>query len=355
MKIPFHVKIRKKLRSLLYKILGSFFKNTQTQHNIDPKKISSIVIVRPNYRIGNLIFLTPLINELYKIMPHAKIDIIVGMKIAGNILEPMPNVNSVIDIPRKLLLHPIELYSFIKNIRQTKYDLALNITAGSLSSEIVTALLNATYKASYENEKTIIPLTHTVKETFIFHHAGSRPLELLKLFQQNLPKKDIQLDIKLSQTEQKQAHKEFQALLQNIETKSYIITLFRNARFDKKIADHWWNQWHQELLKIDNNIVLIDILSPDIIKKLNENTLEYSNKNLRLLGAFFKESDLYISADTGPLHISSASGAKTLGLFNKTDIKKFGVFGKNNLSLDITQLSPKEVAIMTYKHLQKES
>ncbi|MEA3314891.1 MAG: glycosyltransferase family 9 protein [Campylobacterota bacterium] len=310
-------------------------------------------MIRPNYRIGNILFLTPLINEIQKELPNTKIDIIVGMKLAGKILEPIPNIDKVIDIPRKLLLHPIQLFSIIKNIRKKRYDLAINISDGSLSSEITTKLINAKYKASFQNEKTLISLTHTVKKENRYNHAGSTALELLKLLTDDIPNNNIKLDIKLTNIEIKKGKNELNNLLfksniiNNNTTKYTTVALFRNARFDKKISDEWWNSWYNELINIDKNIIVIDVLSPDIPSKLNENVLEYSNKNLRILGAFFKSCDLYISADTGPLHLALASNAKCLALFNKTSIDKYGTLGEQNLTIDINNLSPKDIANKT--------
>jgi len=87
-----------------------------------------------------------------------------------------------------------------------------------------------------------------------------------------------------------------------------------------------------------------DILSPDIPTKLNSKVLSYSNKNLRVLGAFFKLCNLYVSADTGPMHLAVASGAKVLALFNKTDIEVYGALGDGNKTIDIENLLPKSVA-----------
>ncbi len=286
-------------------------------------------------------------------MPEAKIDLIVGMKLAGKILEPMPNVERVIDIPRKLLLHPIELIKLIKKTRAKRYDLVLNISAGSVSSEIVTALANAKYKASFQNDKTFIRLTHTVKRENLYKHSGSRPLELLKLFNDGLPASDVLLDIKLSESERLQAKKELHELLKrsDISENVKVIALFRNARFDKKIPDAWWNEWHKALLELDKNIVVIDILSPDIPQKLNEQMLEYSSKDLRALGAFFHACDLYVSADTGPLHLASAADAKVLALFNKTDKATYGVLEAKSKTLDINGLTSDEVAKITLEML----
>jgi len=357
MKIPLHIKLRRYLRSLLYNGLSIFIhKHKQDTNNyLDKNKIKKIVIIRPNYRIGNLIFLTPLINQLNTELPNTKIDLIIGMKLAGDILKELPNVENVYSIPRKLLLNPVALFKFIHNIRKTNYDLALNITPGSISSELTTLLVSAKNKASFEHKKSFIPLTHTIKQERLYTHAGSKPLELLKLFQIQLPQENIPLDIKLTQKEIQQAQKDFNFIINQIHPKpSYVISLFRNARFDKKIEDSWWENWYQELLKLDNSIAVIDILSPDIPHKLNDTMLSYQNKNLRVLGAFFHLCDLYISADTGPLHLATASKAKAIALFNQTNPLTFGTLGSDNLTVDVTKYTPKEIALLTYKQLIKK-
>jgi len=252
-------------------------------------------------------------------------------------------------------VHPIKLYQFIKQVRQTRYDLAINIVSGSISSQITTILCNAKYKASTKSEQNITPLTHIFRSEGIYKHSGLQTLEFLKLFDLPMPKEDLVLDIKLTQDELKTAQDELNNLLQtnNLDQQSKTIALFRNARFDKKISDDWWQKWYDALLKQDNSIVVIDILSPDILTKLNNRCLEYSNKNLRALSAFFKACTIYISADTGPLHLASASGANVFALFNKTDIATYGTLGEDNLTIDINNMTPDAVAKMSYDYLQR--
>jgi len=354
MKKPLHILFRQRVREIFYSIASFFRIKIEKETQIDKKEeIQKILIIRPNYRIGNIIFLTPLINEIYKELPNAQIDIIVGMKLAGDILKEMPNVQNVYAIPRRLLRQPLALYRFIKDIRSQNYDLAINITAGSVSSEIVTSLVNAKYKASFEHQKSFISLTHIVKREGLYTHAGLKSLELMKLFGNDLPKDNLKLDLKLKEDEKIKAKNDFILLVKERATNPYTISLFRNARFDKKIEDSWWKEWHKELLVLDSSIVIIDILSPDITQKLNENVLEYANKNLRILGAFFATCDLYVSADTGPLHLAGASGATSMAFFNKTSKEKFGTLGEENLTLDINTLTPKDVALQTYKKLQE--
>ena len=215
----------------------------------------------------------------------------------------------------------------------------------STSSQLVTSLINARYKASYYNEKSWGKLTHTTPFKHLYAHIGLESLELVRLFDIEPPQKNLHLDIKLTEIELQNGKKDLANF--NIPKNSKTIALFRNARFDKKIPDEWWEEWLDALHLLDESIVVIDILSPDIPKKLNDNVLEYSNKNLRLLGAFFHECDLYVSADTGPMHLAAASDAKVLALFNKTNIQAYGAIGSKNQTIDVNGLSATEVAKIT--------
>lgn len=355
MKTPLHVTLRRLFRSYFYLLVAKFITTKEAKSFINPNEIKTILIIRPNYRIGNLIFLTPLINAIYKNMPDVKIDIVVGMKIAGRVLEPLPNVNRVIDIPRSLLLHPIKLYKFIKKTRQRRYDVAINIISGSISSQIVTILANAKYKASTQSDKNITPLTHTVTFEGLYKHSGLQTLEFLKLFHLPLPQENLVLDIQLTKDEIQRGEEALQNLLHkhHLPQDSKTVALFRNARFDKKISDAWWQEWYDALLSHDNSIVVIDILSPDIVSRLNDKCLEYSNKDLRALSAFFRACSIYISADTGPLHLALASGANAFALFNQTDIATYGTLGSKNVTLDINGMTPTLVAKESYDYLEK--
>ena len=348
MKYPFHIILRKKLANFLNTFLSLFITKSSSQTTIDPKNIKTIVLIRPNYRIGNILFLTPLINELHTHLPEAKIDIIVGMKIAGEILKPMPNINKIIDIPRKLLLHPFDLIRYIKESREQEYDLAINVAGGSTSAQIVMTLVRAKNKASFSDKKLWAHFTHIQergKKKFL--HMGLESLEFLRFFNIDIPNNEPSLDIKLTKEELQKAQKALDTILKkhNLNKNNHkTIALFRNARFDKKIEDIWWKELIVEMKKIDNTLIFIDILSPDIPTKLDESVFEYATKDLRELGAFFRVCDLFISADTGPLHLAVASGAKIAALFSKTEISIYGALGKENKNIDINNLSPKKVA-----------
>jgi ADP-heptose:LPS heptosyltransferase len=267
----------------------------------------------------------------------------------------MQNIDTIVDISRKLLINPFKLYNFIQNARHKKYDLCINISSSSLSSQIVTLFVNAKYKLSFEDAKSWVPITHKVIHKGIFQHACLQPLEILAGFGIYEYKHTKELDIKLQRQEREKAKNDLKELLHknSVEENIFTIAIFRNARFDKKLDDIWWHNFLTALGMLHKNIVIIDILSPDVPAKLNSSVLEYANKDLRQLGAFFSVCDLYISADTGPLHLATASGAASIGLFNRTFIAAYGTLGEQNLNIDLNGINEKDVASKVAFHLQQ--
>jgi ADP-heptose:LPS heptosyltransferase len=245
------------------------------------------------------------------------------------------------------------MFRYIKQARTKKYDVALNMSGGSTSAQIVTSLVKAKYKVSFHSDKLWAGFTH-VQERGLKHykHMGLESLEFLRFFNIPIPQ-NATLDIKLTQKEKEKAENDLTQLLQinKISTDKKIIAIFRNARFDKKLSETWWSKWLESLLKLDENIVVIDILSPDIPEKLNDKVLGYSNKDLRLLGAFFAACDLYVSADTGPMHLAVASKAHILALFNKTEIEIYGALGTNNKTILLEHETPSDIAKITMQLL----
>jgi hypothetical protein len=51
------------------------------------------------------------------------------------------------------------------------------------------------------------------------------------------------------------------------------------------------------------------------------------------------------------MHLAVASEVKVLALFNKTSIAAFGALGEKNKTIDINELSPKDVAKITQDFL----
>jgi len=102
-------------------------------------------------------------------------------------------------------------------------------------------------------------------------------------------------------------------------------------------------------------LIFIDILSPDVTKPLMETILSFAEKDLRKLGAFMSQLDVFICADTGPMHLACASGVATIALFRETSPQLYGPLGKNDLSLVMKDKTVAEISGEILQHIQKNT
>ena len=60
---------------------------------------------------------------------------------------------------------------------------------------------------------------------------------------------------------------------------------------------------------------------------------------------------LFVSADTGPMHLASAAGVPTVGLFNVTNPASYGPIGADDEAIVVTGVEPGEVAERALRRL----
>lgn len=64
MGLPLHSRIRQKIKNGLNALLALFFPTQAKHETIPTENIHRILVIRINYRIGNILFTTPLLRAL---------------------------------------------------------------------------------------------------------------------------------------------------------------------------------------------------------------------------------------------------------------------------------------------------
>lgn len=351
MGIPLHSKIRKKLRTVLNKSL-SMFTNQQSSEPINPSDIKKVLLIRINYRIGNIIFMTPLIRALEKKLPHAKVDMMVGAPFTAPIIKEMPSIENVYAMPRETTKNPIKLFKEIRKINQNNYDLVINPITGSVSTNIATLLIKAKLKLGFYKPDTWMPINRSVADPKDISHEALKPLALMDIFSGEILSYNQYLDIAISQKERDEGREIISDLIDN-KTDAKIIGIFRDARNEKKIENDWWITFIKQMGELDQSAIFIDILPPNEKEALLPDMAFVSSKNLRDLAKIFAALDLFICGDTGPMHLASASLTPVVAFFNATDPSLYGPLGKKDRTI---QINDKDISLIVneiYTHISK--
>ena len=340
-----HVDLRKKINLTLQKVLKKNFHKEQSTIPIDVATIQKILLVRINYRIGNILFTTPLLNALAKQFPNAKIDVMIGAPFIVPLIQDMPHINKVYSFDRKLLKHPLKILNLRKEMNGNNYDLMILPSGLSSSDTLISWFINAHYKIGFYDKDSFKPLTHTLESPDDLQHEALAPLRLMRLLgAKDESDFDHSLDIKLSDTEKENVRG-------SIVPRS--IGIFRDARNEKQIEISWWAALIDTLEELDPDIQIIDILDPNNTVAINGKVSTLSEKNLRILAAKIANLDAFICGDTGPMHLASASLTPTIALFKTTSPDLYGTLGQNDFSIVLKDKDVNKVGNMIYEHILK--
>ncbi|MDQ2656651.1 MAG: lipopolysaccharide heptosyltransferase family protein, partial [Bacteroidota bacterium] len=144
--------IWKKVNAARKALMHRITRNLGTTHVSDDPTIASrdsikrILVCRPNHRLGNLLLITPLLQEIIATLPHAKIDLFVKGKTAPELFKHYPNIDRLIMLPKKPARNIVQYMAGWMRIKMTQYDIAINVVNDSSSGRLSVQFANARYK-----------------------------------------------------------------------------------------------------------------------------------------------------------------------------------------------------------------
>jgi len=294
-------------------------------------EIKRVLICRPNNRLGNLLLMTPLIQEVSETFPGCTIDLFVRGTAAPIIFEGYKNVNQIISLPKKPFKHLLDYASAFLSVRKYPYDIAINVIHNSSSGRLSVQLSNSKYKIFTDGNEEI--LAQKFKD---YRHMAKYPVynfreDLLKI---GFPEKQNPvplMDLKLSHTELKNGQQVLQDIVKN---DKQTIGIFTYATGAKCYNESWWMPFYERLKTEFPNYNIIEILPVENVSQINFSAPSFYSKDIREIGSVIANTKLFIGADSGMMHLASASLTTTVGLFSVTESERYAPYGNNSTAID---------------------
>lgn len=340
---------RRKYLKMLTQSIGKS-SNKQLRPQPQPLNIYRILISRPNHRLGNQLLITPLIQEVQNLFPHAQIDLFVKGRVAPILFQEY-GICDYIELPRKPLKDFKNYLKMWAEIRNKRYDLVINVEKSSSSGRISAALSKAKF-AFYGDD-----FEELKNQYSDYAHIAKYPVYNLRLFLERLGMKiswDSMplLNLKLNKNELDKGKKQLQELVPNPAKKT--IAFFTYATGDKCYSQEWWADFHSKFSKEFAEYNLIEILPVENISQLNFNLPSYYSKDVREIGSVMHHCELVVAADSGMMHLSSASLASTIGLFSVTKSEMYEPYGNHSISFNTEIRNQDELILEMKKILEKK-
>lgn len=309
------------------------------------KGIYRILVCRPNHRLGNMLLLTPLLNALESVYPGAEVDVLAGAAFAGELFAGFGHVRRVHSLGARMGRRPLRVLRTLSQLRGRRYDLVIDAGKGSRSGRIFSRIVNARH--------TVSPHHDDVRERGTEHFAH-RPLAALAaaLEPGRLPRPFPPLELRLTAAEREQGRQRLQRILGADVSGRPVVGLFANATGRKRLDIGWWRRLIASVRAHGRRVALVEFLPAHGRSMLDDAVPGLFSTDLRAMAAAMCPLDAFVSADCGVMHLASAAGATTFGLFHSTSPVLYGPYHGRSRAFHTASNSPEDIAAQLDRHLR---
>lgn len=308
--------------------------------------IHRILVCRPNHRLGNLLLLTPLVIELERTFPHARIDIVLAGEHGAELFRTFARVGHIYTLSRRMVRHPIAVVRTALEIRRTRYDLAIDPCETSQSGRLLLAVAGARHAIGIPRGKPDREGSALLDRAPA--HMAQWPVFLLR---RELASQPVQtgtdypaMDIQLSTEERQRARTTLERAI-HAEGRPRVIGVFAAATGAKGYGVDWWQRFIRVVGARHSDATIVEIVPADGQPRLAAAGLpSFDSPSPREVAAVIANMTCFVSADCGVMHLASAAGVPTIGLFKASDLLKYAPYGHGSRALDTHGKSPEEVA-----------
>ena len=283
---------------------------------VDLARVRRVLVVRANFRMGNLLLVTPALATLRRALPEARIDVIAPRGYA-DLLAHSPDVDECIAVDRRTLTVPWSFLRLVRRLRAARYDLALDGGRGSsfLGAFLVgvsgsarrVAAAGSRYEALFD---VLVPVDAKLK------HKVDLLLAVLEGLGIEIATRTP--TITLTADERAEAAARWQTL--GVPSDRPAIAVNIGARGRKR----WPVERVAELvscLQAESDRPVVLIAGPEDDERLREmrpylppGVAVAPRMGIRPFAAFLSRAAVLVTQDTGPLHLAAAVGVPTVAL-----------------------------------------
>jgi ADP-heptose:LPS heptosyltransferase len=316
--------------------------NTDAIPQLSPDEkveIKRILISRPNSRLGNMLLITPLLQEVSATFPHAKIDVFVRGGVAPILFKNYSNVERIIQLPGKPFKHLLDYaYSWLR-LKKHRYDLVINVVKNSSSGRLSTKFTSSRFKMFGDINNEIVSKYPDHRHVAKYPVYNFRRFMTLIGFSEN-EKAVPALNLKLNLPELAEGHRQLKNLVNN---NKRTIGIFTYATGAKCYSPEWWEPFYTRLKQEFPDYNIVEILPKENISQIAFKAPVFYSNDVREIGAFIANTDIFIGADSGIMHLASAVQTPVVGLFHVTEKETFGPYCNDSVAVNTNETGTDEL------------
>ena len=331
------MRVRKRLelfcKQKIRKLLGLLLKPVPVEpEDIRHETISKILVVRQDSRLGNLVLMTPFLSGLKAAFPGSKVDVLISEGFE-EVLENNPNIDHIVIFEKKKArINPWSYIGLIKRLKRNRYDCAVDVYDGrhlSLNNILLTCLSGARYRLGYDRDDARSFLNLLITAPSEGTHIADA---MIGLVQRLSPGINYYTMMYYVSDEDRMFAREWLEEHDIGEPDTFFV-IHPGGKGKKR----WGARNFAGLIdaltdETGVKIVLVggpaDQSAIDSIEELSQSSFTVLNKiRVGQMAAVIERCSLFISGDTGPMHVSAALNRPTVGIFITSDFRAYGPRG----------------------------
>ncbi len=297
--------------------------------------MEKILIINVNW-LGDVIFSTPAIKAIRNRFPNAYISCLVISR-CEEVLKNNPRINEIIvydeDGKHKSLWAKIK---FIRYLRKKKF-ISVYVLHPALKRAMIGFLAGIPNRIGYSTKKRKFLLTQAIPLKIESMHKIDYFLHLLS--QVGISSVDRKCEFFLSDKDKKDADLLLEQVGISSEDRFIVLNPGGNWLLKRWPARHF--ALLAELLIKNKKVKIViaggkgdKVLAQQIVNRVKSNLSVITGlTTLHQLAAVMVKSRCVVTADSGPMHIAVAAGAKTVAIFGPTSPELTGPIGQTEAKI----------------------
>ncbi|MGH8179513.1 MAG: glycosyltransferase family 9 protein [Steroidobacteraceae bacterium] len=308
---------------------------------------ATILICRPNTRLGNTLLMTPLLEELEAVLPSARVEILTACPAAHEVFREFPSVARVHQLQFRGVRHPLRHLLTLLRVRRRCYDVLIDPDPRSWTARFVTRHLAARLKLGFASAHKSGGVDVSVPFEGAPPHMGDYPVYLLRRGLLGLDEgaaraASPKLAIRLTEAERRAGREEIERL-PGADGPGPVVAVAAHATGAKRFTVEWWRRMIAALRERMPAARVIEIRPPSGVAALPELPAYYSGR-VRQVAAVAAAADCFICADSGLMHLAAATDATTVGLFKVTEPRLYAPRRGASCALTASDNAPERVS-----------
>ena len=287
-----------------------------------PEAVQRVLLVRANYRLGNIVLATSLLPVLAARFPRARIDWLVGEN-AAVLLDGLPH-GPVYRISRSFARAPWRFVALFRELRRQRYDVAIDGGMTSFSGAFFAWLSGARHRLGGEGRSAAWLTTRLVlRPTENVYAATGAVADALGVPQESRPLYRVTAEETAAAGTLLARLGEGQA-----EVPGQPVGVFVGGHRDKRWPRQHWLDLQDGLARAGvRTLVFVGPeeaeATADFTARAGPSCTVVPPQRLRLFAALLARTRLLVTPDSGPLHLASALGVPAIVVLQKEGSRAF--------------------------------